>query len=88
MLRSSHRSPEDFVKREFNSGMDNVKRIRVGGRMTNAFAVVHGVCDRECRKEKGRGTKVGRKEGGEVKQGILKISTSCSNGVLDIFGLC
>ena len=67
--------------------MDDVKRIRVGGRMTNAFAVVHRVCDEEHRKEKDRGTKVGRKEGGEAKQGILKISTGCGNGVLDIFGV-
>ena len=53
----------------------------------NAFTIVYGVYDRGCRKEKDRGTKVKRKEGGEVKQGILKISTSCGNGVLDIFGV-
>ena len=55
--------------------------------MMNTFAVVHGVCDGERRKEKDRGTKVGRKEGGEAKQGILKISTSCGNSVPNIFGV-
>ena len=52
--------------------------------MTNAFAVVHGVRDAGSGKEKGRGTKVGREEGGEAKQGVLKTSTGCGNGVLCI----
>lgn len=30
---------------------------------------------------------MGRKEGGEAKQGILKTSTGCGNGVLCIFGV-
>jgi hypothetical protein len=78
---------EDFVKREFDSGTDDVKRIRGRGGMTDAFAVVHGVRDCGGRKEKGRGTKVGRKEGGEAKQSILKTSTGCGNGVLRIIGV-
>jgi hypothetical protein len=55
--------------------------------MTDAFAVVHRVRDGGGRKEKGRGTKVGRKEGGEAKQGVLKTYTGCGNGVLRIFAV-
>jgi hypothetical protein len=75
---------EEFVKREFDSGTDDVKWIWGRAGMTDALAVVHGVRDGGSRVEKGRGTKVGRKEGGEAKQGILKISTGCGNGVLCI----
>jgi hypothetical protein len=78
---------ENFVKREFDGGTDDVKRIRVRARMADAFAVVHGVRDGGGRKEKGRGTKVARKEGREAKQGILKTSTGCGNGVLVLFGV-
>ena len=77
---------EEVVKREFDSRTDDVERIR-GRRMTDAFAVIHRVCDARCRKEKGRRTKVGRKEGGEAKQGILKTSIGCGNGVLRIFAV-
>jgi len=73
---------EEFVKRELDSRTDDVKRVRGRGRMTDALAVVHRVCDGGGRKEKGRGTKVGREEGGETKQGILKAGTGC---VLRIF---
>lgn len=58
---------EEFVKREFDSRTDDVKRIRGRGRLTDAFAVVHRVRDGGGRKEKGRGAKVARKEGGEAK---------------------
>ena len=55
--------------------------------MTDAFAVVHRVRDGGGREEKGRGTKVGRKEGGEAKEGILKANTGCGNGVLRIIAV-
>ena len=55
--------------------------------MTDAFAVVHRVGDGGGRKEKGRGTKVGRKKGGEAKQGFMKRNTVCGNGVLRIFAV-
>ena len=78
---------EDFVKREFDGRTDDVERIGSRARMTDAFAVVHRVRDGGGRKEKGRGTKVGRKEGGEAKHGILKTNTCCGNGVLRIIAV-
>lgn len=62
---------ENFVEREFDSRADDVERIRCRSRMTDAFTVVHRVRDGGGRKEKSRGTKVGRKEGGEAKEGVL-----------------
>ena len=52
-----------------------VLSIRGRARLTDPFAVVHWVHDRGGRKGKSRGTKVGRKEGGEAKQGSLKTRT-------------
>jgi hypothetical protein len=45
----------------------------------------HQVCDGGCRKEKNRGTKFSRKDGGEaIQEGILKTSTGYGHGVLRI----
>jgi hypothetical protein len=52
---------EDFIKREFNNGTDDVKRIRGRGRMTDTFVVVHGVHDYGGRKEKGKGTNISKR---------------------------
>lgn len=73
---------QKFVKRELDRWTNDVKGIRGGDRMTDAFAMVHQVCGDGGGREKGRGTKVGRKEGGEAKQSILKTRTGCGNGEL------
>ena len=48
--------------------------------MTDAFTVVHRVRDSGGGKQKGRRTKVSRKEGGEAKKSTLGTSTGCGNG--------
>jgi hypothetical protein len=71
---------EKFVEGEFDGWANDVERIRRRDRVTNAFTVIHGVRDGGGGKQKGRGTKVGRKEGGETKKGIVGTSTGCGNG--------
>jgi hypothetical protein len=71
---------EKFVEREFDCWADDVERIRSRERVTDAFTVVHLVREGGSGKEKGRGTKVGRKERGEAKKGIVGTSSGCGNG--------
>jgi hypothetical protein len=72
---------------EFDGRTDDANRIGGRNRMTDAFAIVHRIGDRGGGKQKGIGAKVGRKEGREAKQSIMKGNTVCGNGVLRIFAV-
>lgn len=71
---------EEFVEGEFDSWANDVERIRRRDRVTDAFTVIHRVRDGGGGEQKGRGTKVGRKEGGETEERFMGTSTGCGNG--------
>jgi hypothetical protein len=71
---------EEFVEGEFDRWADDVERIRGRERVTDAFAVVHRIREGGIGEEKGRGTKVTRKERGEAEKSIVGTSSGCGNG--------
>jgi hypothetical protein len=71
---------EELVEGKLNRGADDVEGI--GGRdgVADAFAVIHRVREGGCGIEERRGAKVGRKYGGEAKEGIMRARGDCGNG--------